>query len=121
MQRFKGGAVVLVVFLVTACASQPDVPEETFTYSTESPDAATLQSIRAQATSDPVATPAAVARVDEVVCSREAPTGSNIRVRRCYTRRQMQDQAKSAQDWLADELSQSGTSRDGAVFAPTTE
>ena len=121
MPRIRCSVAVVVVLLVAGCANQPHAPEDGFTYSTDAPDAATLQSIRAQATSEPVRAVTAVAREDEVVCFRETPTGSNIRVRRCSTRSQLDDQAKAAQEWLADELSQSGTSRDGAVFTPTME
>ena len=121
MQRLSVVEIILLASLLGACATESGVSEAPLAYSTETPDPATLQAIRAQATPDPVTTPTALAQADEVVCTRERSTSSNIPVRRCYTRRQLETQAKSTQSALADELSQSGTSRDAAVFESTSD
>ena len=118
MQRY-GVAGAAIVILLGACAGQPEEPD-TFSYATVSPDSETLAEIRAEAKVDPVVTAAAMADADEIVCMREVPTGSLIRVRRCYSRAQLERQARRTQDWLADELSQSGTVRDAAPVNPDT-
>jgi hypothetical protein len=120
MQRINVVEIILLASLLGACATEPDVSEAPVAYSAETMDPATLQAIRAQATPDPVTTQTALAQTDELICHREAQPGSYIRVRRCYTRSQLNSQARSTQEWLADELSQSGTSRDSAVFDSTT-
>ncbi len=127
MKNLKLGQIIRIAASVGlavqlgACAGQPEVSENTIAYSTASPDAETLQQIRAQAKPDPILTAAAMSEADEVVCVREAPTGSLIRVRRCYTRAQLDRQAIRAQKWLGDALSQSGTGTDNDPDDPVSE
>ena len=81
---------------------QPEVPANTLTYVSASPDAAALQEIREQAKSVPVEAP--VAQADEVVCVRETPPGSLIPVRRCYTRSQLTEEARRTREQLSYDL-----------------
>ncbi len=116
MQRCGVAVAATVLLLLGACAGQPEIPESALTYATATPDAETLQQISAQAKPDPIVTAAAMSNADEVVCVREASAGSNIRVRRCYTRAQLNRQATRNQEQLADALSQSGTIRDDTLI-----
>ena len=102
MQRFGVGAVTSVLLLLGACVSQPEVPANTLTYGTASPDAETLQEIRVGARSVPLE--AAVAQADEVVCVREAPPGSLIPVQRCYSQSQLAEEARRTREKLSFEL-----------------
>jgi hypothetical protein len=106
MQRYTASAAALVLLLLGACAGQPEVPEDTFSYATASLDAETVARIRADAETDPVVTEAAMANADEVVCVTEARTNSYFRTRRCYTRGQLDQQARVAQRSLANATSQ---------------
>ena len=115
MQRCGVAVAATVLLLLGACAGQPEIPESALTYATATPDAETLQQISAQAKQEPIVTAAAMSNADEVVCVREASAGSNIRVRRCYTRAQLNRQATRNQEQLADALSQSGTIRDDTL------
>lgn len=107
MQRYTVSAAALVLLLLGACAGQPEVPDDTLSYATASPDAETVARIRADADTDPVVTEAAMANADEIVCVTEARTNSYFRTRRCYTRAQLDRQAQAAQRSLADTMSQS--------------
>ena len=98
MQRFAVGAVTSILLFLGACVGQPEVPADPMTYATASPDAETLQEIRTHA--KPVPVTAGMAQADEVVCVNEAPLGSLIPVRRCYTRSQLREEAKTTRDVL---------------------
>ncbi len=115
-QIIRIAASVSVAVQLGACAGQPEVSENRFAYSTASPDAETLQQISAQAKPDPIVTAVAMSNADEVVCVREASAASNIRVRRCYTRVQLDRQAIRSQRSLADALSDSGSIRDDSML-----
>jgi len=106
MQRYTASAAALVLLLLGACAGQPEVPEDTFSYATASPEPETVARIRADAETDPVVMEAAMANADEIVCVTEARTNSYFRTRRCYTRGQLDQQARVAQRELADAASQ---------------
>ena len=102
MQRYTVSAAASVLLLLGACAGQPEVPDDTLSYATASLDAETVARIRAEAETDPVVTEAAMANADEIVCVTEPSTNSYIRTRRCYTRAQLDRQARGAQRELAD-------------------
>jgi len=121
MQRLKFVEIILLASILGACATDPDVSEAPLAYSTESPDPATLEAIRSQATPDPVTTRTELAQADEVICKRERSTSSNIPVRRCYTRSQLSAQARSTQAALADALSQTISSSDDGTSGSTTD
>ena len=121
MQRYTISAAASVLLLLGACAGQPEVPDDTLSYATASPDAETVAQIRANAKSDPVVTAAAMANADEIICVREAPTSSYIRVRRCYTRSQLERQAKLSQAILADEQARNPSIRELSPVVPSTE
>ena len=106
MQRYTVSTAAFILLLLGACAGQPEVPDDTFSYATASPDAETVAQIRADAETDPVVTEAAMANADEIVCVTEARTNSYFRTRRCYTRGQLDQQAEAAQRSLADATSQ---------------
>ena len=105
MQRYAVSASASVFLLLGACAGQPEAPDETRSYATASPNAETVAQIRAEAKTDPVVTETAMANADEVVCVREASTNSYLRVRRCYTRTQLDGQASRTQQQLSDAMS----------------
>lgn len=98
MQRFAVGAVTSILLFLGACVGQPEVPAGTMTDATASPDAETLQEIRTRA--EPVPVTAAMAQADEVVCVSNAPLGSLIPVRRCYTQSQLREEARRTRDAL---------------------
>ncbi len=98
MQRFAVGAVTSILLFLGACVGQPEVPADTMTYATASPDAETLQEIRTRA--KPVPVTAAMAQADEVVCVSETPLGSLIPVRRCYTQSQLREETRRTRDAL---------------------
>lgn len=101
MQRFGVSAITSILLLLGACASQPELPADTLTYATASPDAETLQEIRTNAKFIPVVP---VAQADEVVCVKEAPPGSLIPVQRCYTQSQLAEEARRTREKLSFEL-----------------
>jgi hypothetical protein len=105
MQRYTASAAALVLLLLGACAGQPEVPDDTLSYATASLDVETVARIHADAVTDPVVTEAAMANADEIVCVTEARTNSYFRTRRCYTRGQLDQQARAAQRSLADATS----------------
>ena len=105
MQRYTVSAAASVLLLLGACAGQPEVPDDTLSYATASPDAETVAQIRADAKTDPVVTEAAMANADEIVCVTEARTSSYFRTRRCYTRAQLEREATGTQRSLAEAAS----------------
>jgi hypothetical protein len=113
-----GVASIAFIFL-GACAGQQETSNiDQQAYSVESLDPESLQRVREEAKLDPILTAAALANEDNLVCVRETSVNSNIRVRRCYSRSQLDEQAENAQDWLRDELSQTGSMRDGSPVNP---
>ncbi len=118
MKYIRVGAAVSLLLLLGACAGQPQEPAETLTYVTATADPETLERVRNEAELVAVPTAADLAVADEIVCVREKPMGSLISVRRCYTRSQLAEQARSTQDWLSEELPRPGSLGDAVVVVP---
>ena len=111
-------ALITSIFLC-ACVVQQEAPaNDQQAYSVKLLDPENLQRIRDEAEPDLILTAEALAKEDDLVCVRESAVGTNIRVRRCYSRSQLNEQAAETQDWLRDELSQSGSMRDGSPVNP---
>ena len=93
MRWLFGIALPAFIFL-GACAAQQETPaNDQLGYSVASLDPDNLQRIREEAKTDPILTAEALANEDDLVCVRESAVGTNIRVRRCYSRSQLNEQA----------------------------
>jgi hypothetical protein len=113
------GVVLIALIVLGACAGQQETSANNQPgYAVASLDPESLQKVREEAQVDPILTAEALANEDDLVCVRESAVGTNIRVRRCYSRSQLNEQATETQDWLRDELSQGGSMRDGAPVNP---
>ena len=102
MKLISAGAVLASVFLLAACAAQPESIMTAQLEPVEPTEAAAqydpevLQEIKTNAR-----TVAIAPQVEsDVVCQRVTPTGSHISERRCYTRQALRRQSEEAQEWL---------------------
>lgn len=78
-------ALPLIVLLLAACAAEPTAPSK-----------------NAAAATQAVAAPAATAsgEKDDMVCTREYPTGSNIPITKCRSRQQIEAEKAAAMESL---------------------
>ena len=99
MKLISAVAALASVFLLAACAAQPE-PIVTAQLEPVDPsaqyDPEVLQEIKTNAKTVAIAPQLE----SEVVCQRVTPTGSHISERRCYSKQALRRQSEEAQEWL---------------------